>query len=67
MRTLTNLFLVFLLTGFISCRDKKKEAAETEAMVQEIESVETEIKQIETEVEQDAKELEVALKELDSI
>ena len=67
MRTLTKLFLVFLLIGFISCTDKKKEAEETEVMVQEIESVESEIEQIETEVEQDAKELEVALKELDSI
>ena len=67
MKTIMKLLLVALLIFSVSCRDTKKEEAETNAMLEEIESLETEVDSISASVDQKAKELEAALKELDSI
>lgn len=67
MKTLSKLCILILLIGMTSCRDTKKEAAETEAIVKEIETIEAEAAQTVDEIEAEAEALEEAMKELDSI
>ena len=60
--------LAFLiLLGMTSCRDNKKEAAETEEAVETIDSLEAEMEADSKQLKQDEMELNEALKELDSI
>jgi uncharacterized protein (DUF3084 family) len=67
MKTLLKLFVLLLLVGQISCKDTKKEAAESEAALEEIEAVENTVNEASEELDQNLKELEEALQELDSI
>jgi len=67
MKLLVRLLLVVFVIGFVSCRDTKKEEAETEAAIEQIETVEGEVEELSEQLEKDEKELEEALKELDSI
>ena len=67
MKTVFKLIMVCLLIGVFSCRDTKKEEAETNAAVEQIEAIETEAEDISKEIEKEAEELENDLKELDNI
>jgi hypothetical protein len=67
MKTLSKLCILILLVGITSCRDTKKEEAETEAIVNEIEAIEAEAAQTVDEIDAEAEALEEAMKELDSI
>ncbi len=61
------LFLGIALALIWSCRDKKKEKAEDEAVVKEVEALEAEIEENAKSLESDTKDLKEALEELDSI
>ena len=67
MKTVLKLMMVCLIIGTVSCRDTKKEDAETEAAVEQIEAIEMEAEEISEEIDQEAKELEKELEELDKI
>ncbi|RMA58622.1 hypothetical protein [Ulvibacter antarcticus] len=67
MKVIFKLSIVVLLLGMVSCRDTKKEDAESQAVVEKIETMETEVEEISDNLEAEEKELEEALKELDSI
>lgn len=67
MKTLLKLVVIGTFLLSFSCRDTKKEDAETEAMIEQIEAVESDIDSISEDVDAKAKALEAALKELDSI
>lgn len=60
-------YVIMLLLFVSSCKDKKKEEAETKAAVIKIEAVEQEVNSISEELDQQTTELEDALKVLDSI
>ncbi len=67
MKLILKLFVLLFLVGQISCKDTKKEEAETQAALEEIEAVETTLDEASEELDQDLEELEDALEELDSI
>jgi exosome complex RNA-binding protein Rrp4 len=67
MKTVFKVLMVCLLVGVFSCRDTKKEEAETNAAVEQIEAIEAEADHISKEIDREAEELENELKELDKI
>lgn len=67
MKIVVKLLLVIAVVTFASCRDTKKEEAETQQVLEQVEAVEQEANEISEKIEQDANELEDALKDLDSI
>lgn len=67
MKTTIKILAILVLLMSISCRDTKKEEAETDAMVKEVEAIEAEVNVIKEDMDTKAQALEEALKELDSI
>jgi uncharacterized membrane protein YjjP (DUF1212 family) len=67
MKEFLKISLIIFLLGMTSCRDTKKEDAESQRVVEQIETMETEVEEISEDLEQDQLELENALKDLDSI
>ena len=67
MKTTIKILGILVLLMSISCRDTKKEEAETDAMVKEVEAIEAEVNVIKEDMDTKAQALEEALKELDSI
>ena len=66
MKIIFRVFFSILLLGVMSCRDTKKEEAETQAAIEEIEAVEAEVQEASEQVDKDVKELETALNDLDN-
>ena len=66
MKIILRVLLSILLLGVMSCRDTKKEEAETQAAIEEIEAVEAEVEEATETVDKDVKELETALNDLDN-
>ncbi len=67
MKTFLKLVILLFLVGNVSCKDTKKEDAETKAALEEIESIESTIEEASEDLNEDLIELEEALRELDSI
>jgi len=67
MKTTIKILAILVLLMSTSCRDTKKEEAETDAMVKEVEAIEAEVNVIKEDMDTKAQALEEALKELDSI
>jgi len=67
MKKITTVLLVILFLGTLSCRDTKKEEAETKANIEKIEAIEKEAEDISTEIEKEADALEKELEELENI
>jgi cell division protein FtsB len=67
MKTTIKILGILVLLMSTSCRDTKKEEAETDAMVKEVEAIEAEVNVIKEDMDTKAQALEEALKELDSI
>jgi len=67
MKTKINLLLSLLILCVLSCRDTKKEEAETEVVVEQIEAIEVETQEVSEEIDKKAKELENELNELDNL
>ena len=67
MKTTIKILGILVLLMSISCRETKKEEAETDAIVKEVEAIEAEVNVIKEDMDTKAQALEEALKELDSI
>ncbi|TCK64798.1 hypothetical protein DFQ05_2535 [Winogradskyella wandonensis] len=67
MKTLAKLLMLVILFSSFSCRDTKKEEAETKAKLEVIDDVEQKLDSVSNDIENKAEALEDAVKELDSI
>lgn len=67
MKTLFRVLLVCLFIGVVSCRDTKKEEAETQAVVEQIEVIEDQADEISEDIQNQADELQKELEELENI
>ncbi|GHC62782.1 hypothetical protein [Ulvibacter litoralis] len=67
MKIFLKIGIVFAVVLLASCRDTKKEDAETKAVLEQIEAVEAEVEKINESLKENENELDAALQELDSI
>lgn len=64
--TIKFLFLV-LITGFMSCRETKKEVEESNVQIEKIEKIEAEVNKISEDLEKESQEIENKLNELEKL
>jgi len=67
MKNIIKFLFLVIITGFMSCRETKKEVQDSDVQTEKIDSIKSEINEISEELEKESQEIEKELIELEKL